>query len=63
MIEVKSRNTIFIEKDFPSRGSLTYSKTLREYEEEGVTQLTSPSGRSVTQLTAPSGRIETIFTR
>ena len=45
MTEVKSRNTIFIEKDFPSRGSLTYSKTLCEYEEEGVTQLTAPSGR------------------
>ena len=52
MTEFKFRNAIFIEKDFPSRGSLTYSKTLREYEEEGVTQ-----------LTAPSGRIETIFTR
>ena len=35
--EVESRNTIFIEKDFPSRGSL-YSKTLRENEEEGDTQ-------------------------
>ena len=51
MIEVEFRNAIFIEKDFPSRGSL-YSNTLCEYEEQGVTQ-----------LTAPSGRIETIFTR
>ena len=33
-----------LEKDFPSKGSL-YSNTLREYEEEGVTQLTAPSGR------------------
>ena len=44
MTEVESRNAIFIEKDFPSRGSL-YSKTLREYEEEGDTQLTALSGR------------------
>ena len=51
MTEVKFRNAIFIEKDFFSRGS-HYSNTLCEYEEEGVTQ-----------LTAPSGRIETIFTR
>ena len=51
MTEVDSRNTIFIEKDFPNRGSL-YSNTLCEYEKEGVTQ-----------LTVPSGRIETIFTR
>ena len=44
VIEVEFRNAIFIEKDFPSRGSL-YSNTLREYEKEGVTQLTAPSGR------------------
>ena len=37
MTEVESRNAIFIEKDFPSRGSL-YSKTLCENEEEDNTQ-------------------------
>ena len=45
MTEVESKDAIFIEKDFHSRGSLTYSKTLCEYEEEGDTQLTAPSGR------------------
>ena len=45
MTEHESKNAIFIEKDFPSRGSLTYTKPLREYKEEGVTQLTAPSGR------------------
>ena len=51
--EIESRDIVFIEKDFPSRGSLTNSETHYESEElEGDTQ-----------LTAPSGRIETIFTR
>ena len=44
--EIESIDAIFIEKDFPSRGSLIYSKTLCENEEEeGDTQLTAPSGR------------------
>ena len=30
MTEVEFRNAIFIEKDFPIRGSLMYSETIRE---------------------------------
>ena len=44
--EIESRDIVFIEKDFPSRGSLTNSETHYESEElEGDTQLTAPSGR------------------
>ena len=43
--EFDFRKAKFIEKDFHSRGSHTYSKPLRENEEEGDTQLTALSGR------------------
>ena len=44
--EIESRDAVFIEKDFPSRGNLTDSEPLYEDEEhEGDTQLTVPSGR------------------